>query len=172
MRLIAILFALIDIALLAPQADAQQLPTAHAGSYCSFGPYKMGAVGNVLPSLSEADKGSGPKSNEVNQIYRTFYAYQTASGTETGFAGWLTASFDGRFAFTPAGIPTAEKQLALWSLTVPNEASSTLPVDVWVQRLGKMSGAKADPAVSALLRPGRVLQTLLVPCFAHAWSGE
>jgi len=145
-------------------------PAARAGSSCTFGPYRFGAVGSVLPALNEPDK-TGNGGNEVNQIYRIFFVTTSNTGMHYGFAGWITQSFDARYAFTPASLVSKSANLGLLSLRIPKpEDPTALPLRTWIERLEKLSHRGQTPEVAPLLSANQTW-TAISPCFARPWNG-
>jgi len=139
-------------------------PPATQGATCSFGPYHFGAIGNVLPSVAESDR-RGPRGNEVNAISRVFYALRNGhQPPAVGFAGWLTSSFDGRYAFTPIGSAVSVAVVAPSSL-------DRLPLPTLLKPIARAGGIDSSirPLVSA---KSSAVSTAVAPCFATQWDGH
>ena len=152
-------------------ADRLSPPIARAGSSCTFGPYRFSAIGVVLPyRIGEADI-PGPHGNEVKQIYRVFVSYRAGNVLHTDFAGWLTVSFRNRYTFTPSGLVTSFKSLALVTLTVNPGDPERLPVGQWISRIVYIAHVVPDARMRGI-EYGTESTTALSPCFAHDWDGR
>jgi hypothetical protein len=138
-------------------------PPATQGASCTFGPYRSPAIGIVLPSVSEPDR-TGPRGNEVNAVYRVFYAVAGEPPTD-GFAGWLTASFDGRYAFTQATLAHDGRPMSVAASGAPSP--DQLPLSTWLTPLARY----LDPRLHPLLTASAVT-TAVAPCFSASWDGS
>lgn len=172
MRRVCIYFAAIVVlgSVHAAAASAKAAPlaplvtaVAKAGSVCTFGSDKYGAIG--LPIAGGPDR-PGVSGNEVRDIYRVFYTSWTPSGPVTGFAGWLKQSFDGRTAFAPA--VSLAPRLANFSVIVSVSDANKLPLAQWVTTLARTLKVGVDVAN---LHLGDAA-TAVSPCFAHPWDGK
>jgi len=166
--LIAVVFAL---AAMPANADAS-LPSAHAGSTCTFGPYRTIGIGLVLGA--GPDK-RGPAGNEVKDIQRIFFAIPATESKPltVGFAGWLTSSFDGRFAYTPASFPGESPQTGIGGdvLVVVAAHGDRLPLQSWVTAITQRTHDAPTAALAPLLT-AKSVATALSPCFAEPWDGR
>ena len=153
--------------LLAALATVPAVPaqTAHAGSTCSFGDARSGAIG--MPN--GATDIPGINGNEVNQIYRIFYVGRRGSREETGFAGWLYASFDGKLRFALAGPATYADASPLRSLSVHIANWNKMPLGDWAK--GISGAGKRSRLVDDLIATDMV-QRVASPCFAQTWDGK
>jgi hypothetical protein len=137
-------------------------PPATQGATCTFGPYRSPAIGFVLPSVSEPDR-KGQGGNEVNAVYRVFYI--AGEPPTDGFAGWLTASFDGRYAFTQATLAHDGRPMS-----VPASGASSpdqLPLSTWLKPLARYLDPKLHPLLTA-----NAVTTAIAPCFSTSWDGS
>ncbi len=137
---------------------------AHQGSTCSYGSYSSIAVGLLIPSAAEPDR-PGPNGNEVRDIARVFF---TTAKHNWEFAGWLTTAFDGRRAFTPAGLASQLGNIPM-SISVRVADKSHLPLGAWMRVLTSHHGV-FDPALKPLLM-GEPAATRVEPCFTARWDG-
>lgn len=142
-----------------PFARAQQ------GSVCSYWVYSSTSVGLVIPSAAEPDK-PGPAGNEVRDIARVFF---TTADKQTEFAGWLTTAFDGRRAFTPAGVVSQLGAFPM-SMTVQFTDESHLPLGAWLRELASYHSV-FDPALQQLT-VGEPASTHIERCFTAPWDGS
>lgn len=150
-------------------ASAQiTLPTARAGSACSFGSLQFGAIG--MPNIAATDI-PGPQGNEIRQVYRVFYVAEDRGNRSVGFAGWLASSFDGRYGFATPGTPSSQDSLHLFILQVEPTNPELLPLASWVRALVAKTRQSPSPTTDALLR-ARIVGTALSPCFDKPWDGK
>ncbi len=153
-------------------AGIMSLPAPRAGSICTFGPYHYGAIGNVSPGAHLPDR-PGPHGNEIRQIYRVFISYRLGTAYFTGLAGFITKSFQGKYAFSPAGRPTVTFDLALWSVVIsPPKDPAHLPIARWMHRIVSNTTFHPKPDQRQLdIMRGTELETAVSPCFSHDWDG-
>jgi hypothetical protein len=148
-------------------------PSAVAGAVCTFGPYHYGAIGLVLDGAPDRP---GIHGNEIKQVYRVFYRSERRGRVEIGFAGWLAATFDGYFWFTPSppivGIAsTWNSGLAYDAISVVIVHPNRLPLVAWVSELRKHAGVTPRASMLDIIHAHHVV-TALSPCFAHDWNGR
>jgi hypothetical protein len=148
------------------------LAVPHAGSTCVFGPYRSTGIGSVL--VGGPDK-RGRAGNEVRDIQRIFFIIP---GTEkrplkVGFAGWLTLSFDGRFAYNPASLVGETPQTTIGGdiIQVAPARSDRLPLNSWLTTLMQRMHDRPTAQLAPLLTAQNVT-TALSPCFSKSWDGK
>lgn len=142
-------------------------PAIHQGASCVLGPYRSVQIGAVLPSTAEPDR-AGPSGNEVNNVYRVFFITTNRPQPVSGFAGWLSTSFDRRLAFTPAGLVTPTG--VPMSVTARADDPTHLELNSWMRVLASHHSV-FDQSLQILLADENV-QTVVSPCFASPWQGE
>lgn len=153
---------------LAYAGESSLFPVAHAGSPCKFGTEESPGIGYPLGTRDI----EGPKGNEVNQLYRIFAVPSIPASRDVVFAGWLLASFDGSFAFRPAGQATINESLPLYTLMVDvGNDSSRLPVGLWLKKLLMRTHEAPPQAMKGLVASTNVI-TALSPCFSAPWDGK
>lgn len=145
-----------------PSAPARQ------AAICRYFAYLSTPIGLVLPSVVEPDR-PGPNGNEVTNVARVFFSSRVDQLPASRFAGWLTTSFDGRYAFTPAGV-ASQLGASPMSLTVRPDDEHRLPLGTWLRTLATAHSV-FDPSLKPLLSGERV-STTLEPCFTSAWDGS
>ncbi len=144
------------------------MASARQAATCTYGAYSSIPIGLVLPSVVEPDR-PGPNGNEVRNITRVLFSSRADQLPASGFAGWLTTSFDGRYAFTPAGVASQLGAIPM-SVTVRPDDEHNLPLGDWLRTLSTAHGV-FDPSLKPLLSGERV-STTLEPCFTAAWDGS
>lgn len=144
-------------------------PAATQGATCAFGPYRSGAIGSPLGVVTDV---SGANGNEVNAIYRVFYVITDGkSPASSGFAGWLDASFDGRFGFTPALIPGSNGGAHTLIISETQVSENRLPLLDWLHRLQRRYPGSFDSSLLLVLK-SKSLMTAVSPCFSNNWDGH
>jgi hypothetical protein len=138
-------------------------PPVHQGSQCFFGPFRSATIGAVQ---SGAPDTPGPRGNEVYDVYRVFFVTVERANPVSGFAGFLTMSFDGRTSFMPASLPTAEGVQSWVFEDVVDPAH--LPLGSWLRIVADHWG-RHDPSLDVLFT--EPVATAVTPCFAGPWDG-
>ncbi len=168
-KLLAIAAACVTLAsarsAIASTVSERPFARAHQGSTCSYGAYSSVPVGLVIPSTAEPDR-PGPTGNEVRDIARVFY---TTGKGGSGFAGWLSTAFDGRRAFSPAGLASQLGAIPM-SMTVQVADESHLPLGTWLRVLANHHSV-FDPALDPL-KAAEPASTYVEPCFTASWDGS
>jgi hypothetical protein len=117
----------------------------------------------------------GPAGNEVKDIQRIFFVIPATENNPltVGFAGWLTSSFDGRFAYTPASSPGESPQTGIGGdvLVVVPVRGDRLPLRSWLTVITQRMH-DAPPAGLAPLLTAKSVATALSPCFSEPWDGR
>ncbi|GAC1393472.1 MAG: hypothetical protein NVSMB31_12910 [Vulcanimicrobiaceae bacterium] len=147
------------------RAKVPDMSTPHAGAACKFGDMQSAPIGFPMGAADSP----GIHGNEVKQVYRIFYAYKSVGGG-VAFAGWLLASFDGRYFYNPTA-SSKTHAIGIRSVAVVPKQAENLPLSEWAKTLlSKSNGAEADEVRA--IASATIVSTALSPCFGSEWSSK